>query len=64
MSIHRGIDKEDTEHIDNGILLIHTKQQICVTCRDVDEPRDCHTEWSKSERVKQILYNIVYIWNL
>ena len=44
MSINRGTDKEDMEHIDNGILLIHTKQQICVTCRDVDEPRDYHTE--------------------
>lgn len=57
MSINRGTDKEDMEHIDNGILLIHTKQQICVTCRDVDEPRDYHGEWSKSERKKR---NIIY----
>ena len=27
-------------------------------------PRDCHTEWSKSEREKQISYNITYMWNL
>ena len=64
MSINRGIDKENMEHIDNGIFLIHTKQQICVTCRDVDEPRDYHTEWNKSEREEQILYNTGYIWNL
>ena len=64
MSINRGIYREDMEHIDNGILLIHTKQQICVTCRDVDERKDYHTEWNKSEREKQILYNMVYMWNL
>ena len=33
-------------------------------CRDVGEPRDCHTQRSKSEREKQILDNITYMWNL
>ena len=28
------------------------------------EPRAYYTEWSKSEREKQILYTIAYIWNL
>ena len=33
--------------------------------RNVDEPRDCHTEWSKSEREKQIPYIVhAYIGNL
>ena len=27
MSINRGMDKEDTEHIYNGILLSHKKEQ-------------------------------------
>ena len=27
-------------------------------------PRECHTEWSKSEREKQISYNNAYMWNL
>ena len=36
----------------------------CAICRDMDGPRDCHTEWSKSEREKQISYNIAYICNL
>ena len=35
-----------------------------VICRDMDGPRDCHTEWSKSEREKQILYINVYMWNI
>ena len=35
-----------------------------VICRDVDGSRDCHTEWSKSEREKQISYSNAYMWNL
>ena len=30
----------------------------------MDGPRDCHTQWSKSEREKQIPYANTYIWNL
>ena len=30
----------------------------------MDGPRVCHTEWSKSEREKQIPYANTYIWNL
>ena len=30
----------------------------------MDGPRDCHTERSKSEREKQIMYANTYIWNL
>jgi len=29
----------------------------------VDGPRDYHTEWSKSDRERQI-YNKTYVWNL
>ena len=32
-------------------------------CCEVDEPRACYTEWSKSEREKQI-YDFTYMWNL
>ena len=27
-------------------------------------PRDYHIKWSKSERERQILYDITYMWNL
>ena len=40
----------------NGILLSHKKEKNWVICRDVDGPRVCHTEWSESEREKQIVY--------
>ena len=35
-----------------------------VICRDVDGPRDHCTEWSKSEREKQVSYINSYMWNL
>ena len=64
MPIDRWMDKEDVVHIYNGILLSHKKERNWVICRDVDEYRDCHAEWSKSEREKQILYINTYMWNL
>ena len=30
----------------------------------MDGPRDYHTKWSKSERKRQIPYDITYMWNL
>ena len=51
-------------HIYNGILLSHKKKRNWVICKDVDGPRVFHTEWSKSEREKQISYINAYVWNL
>ena len=31
---------------------------------DVDKPRDCHTEWSRSEREIPIPYINRHMWNL
>ena len=42
----------------------HKKKWNWAICSDVDEPRIYHTEWSKSEREKQITNINVYIWNL
>ena len=52
------MDKEDVVHVYNGILLSHKKEPNWVICRDVDGPRDCHTKGSKSERERQIPYDI------
>ena len=30
----------------------------------MDGPRDCHTEWSNSDREGEVSYDIPYIWNL
>ena len=56
--------KEVVVHIQNEILLSHKKEQIWVSCTEVDEPRACYMEWSKSEREKQISYINAYMWNL
>ena len=58
------MDKEDEAHMYNGILLSHKKKWNLVIFSEADGLRVCHTEWSKSEREKQILYAKTYIWNL
>ena len=63
MSIDRGMDKEAVVNIYNGILLSHKKEQNNTICSNMDGPRDCHTEWSKSDRERQISC-IAYMWNL
>ena len=30
----------------------------------MDGPRDCHSEWSKSDTERQISCDIAYMWNL
>ena len=30
----------------------------------MDGLRDYHTKWSKSEKERQIPYDIIYVWNL
>ena len=48
MECHSAIKRNETESV----------------VSDVDKPRACHTEWSESQREKQILYINTYIWNL
>ena len=62
--IHIHIYNEILVHIFNEILLSHKKERNCDICWDLDGLGDCHTEWSKSEREKQILYINTYMWNL
>ena len=50
-------------HIYNGILLRHKREWNRAICRDVDGSRDCHTEWSKSEREKQASYIQAHMCN-
>ena len=33
-------------------------------CSNMNGPRDCHTEWSKSDREREISYDIAYMQNL
>ena len=58
------MDKEDVVPIHNRILHSHKKEQNCVIYSNVNGPRVCHTEGSKSERESQILYINACMWNL
>ena len=40
------------------------KEQNNAICSNLDGPRDSHTEWSKSDKERQISYDIAYMWNL
>ena len=51
-------------YIYNRIFLSHKNEHIWVSPNEVDEPRGCYTEWSKSEREKQVSYIHAHIWNL
>ena len=51
-------------YIHNGILLSHKKEQNNAICSNMNGTRDSHTKWSKSERERQIPYDITCIWNL
>ena len=57
MSINRDVDKEDVEHIYNGILL----ERKNAFCSNMDGPRECHTERSVTG---EILCDILHMWDL
>ena len=61
MSIDRGMDK-DVVHINNKILLSHKKELNNAICSNMDPEIIILSEVSQKER--QILYDITYMWNL
>ena len=64
VSINRWMNKEDVVYTYNGILLSHKKEWNFAICSNMDATRDYYTKWSKSERERQIPYDITYMWNL
>ena len=68
------IDKEFVVRIHNGYfcgtntdkimvqiqILSYKKDHIWVSSNEADEPRAYYTEWSKSERERQVLYINTY----
>ena len=58
------MDTEGLVHIYSGILLSHKKEWNNAICSNMVVTRDYHTKWSKSERERQIPYDIIYMWNL
>ena len=58
------MDKDDVVHIYNRILQSLKKEQNNAIRSNKDRPRDCHTEWSKSDTERQISYDISHVLNL
>ena len=40
------------------------KNEVNIICSNMDGPRDYHIKWSKSDRQREILYDITSMWNL
>ena len=47
-----------------GILLSYKKEWNNAICSNMDGPRDYHSKGNKSDRKRQISYDIPYMWNL
>ena len=48
----------------NGLLLSYKEEWNNAICSNMNGLRDSHTRWSKSERKRQMPYDITYMWNL
>ena len=48
----------------NEILLSHKKTWNNAICSNMDGLRDYHAKWGKSDRERQISYDITYMWNI
>ena len=64
LSIDRWMNKEDVVYIYNGILLSHKKWMKCCHLQQQDGLGGYYAKWNKSDRQRQILYDITYMWNL
>ena len=52
MFIETEMDKEDMVCIYNGILLNHKQESNTAICSNMNGTRECHSEWSQTEKEK------------
>ena len=64
MCIDRGTAKEDVVHIYNGILLSHKRNEIMPFAATWMDLEVVILSEVKSDRERQISYDIAYMWNL
>ena len=55
--------KEDEVHTQCNIMPPKNEWNNAI-CSNVDGPRNYHTKWNKSDKERQISYDITYMWNL
>ena len=58
------MDTKIVVRVYNGLLLSYKKECIWVRPNAVDGPRAYYTQWSKSERERQMLYINTDVWDL
>ena len=64
LNTEQGLVEADMIHIYNRILFCHKKEWNHVICSNMDRPGEHHTKRNKSDRERQILYDITCMWNL
>ena len=64
MAINGWMDKEEVIQTYKAVLLSYEREFNNAICSNMNELRDCHTEWSKSDWKRQVSYDIAYMWNL
>ena len=64
LDVHWRMDKETGAHIHKAILLSRKEEHIWICSNEVDETRARYTEWSKSEREREVSHTDTYVWNL
>ena len=64
MSFDRWMHNQAVVYIYNGIFLSHEKECTWVNSNEVAKTRAYYTEWSKSQKEKQISCINAHIWNL
>ena len=55
---------KDVVHVYKGIVLSHKKEYNITICSNMDAARDYPAKRSKSEKERQIPYDIACMWNL
>ena len=59
------MDKEEVVYGQIGISVTQKIKELNnAICSNMNGPRDYHTKWSKSDRERQISYDITSMWNL
>ena len=58
------MDKEDTVDVRNGIELSHKRGWNVAICSNIDGLGGHYAKWNKSDRQRQKLHAITYMWNL
>ena len=60
MSTDRWTDKEDVVYVYNW-LPNHKKEWNTAICDNMSRPREYYARWSKSDRERQIPYDLTYM---